>query len=107
MTAAPDPPARHSRDDAERWHLPDVRPLDRLRSIKMKLGVLVASTVTLAAFVIWMGYGRALGPSRTLPLAIALSLVLTQLLARGMTSPLREMTMAARAMANGESMLMV
>lgn len=102
MTTGPEPPARHSRGSAGRPLLPDVRPLDRLRSIKMKLGVLVASTVTLAAFVIWVGYGRALGPSRTLPLAIALSLALTQVLARGMTSPLREMTEAARAMAGGD-----
>lgn len=103
MTSAPPPPpARHARGEADRWRMPDVRPLDPLRSIKIKLGVLVAATVTLAAFVIWVGYGRALGPSRTLPLAILLSLILTQLLARGMTSPLREMTEAARAMAGGD-----
>ncbi|MBO9567543.1 MULTISPECIES: HAMP domain-containing sensor histidine kinase [Cellulomonas] len=101
MTSPSSPPARHVRGD-DRWHLPDVRPLDPLRSIKIKLGVLVASTVTIAAFVIWWGYGRSLGPSRTLPLAIVLSLILTQLLARGMTSPLREMTVAARAMAAGD-----
>ena len=33
--------------------LPDIRPLDSVRSIKVKLGVLVAATVTLAAFVTW------------------------------------------------------
>ena len=37
-----------------------------------------------------------------MPLAIVLSLILTQVLARGMTSPLREMTAAARAMAGGD-----
>ncbi len=87
---------RHAR------RLPDVRPLDRLRSIKIKLGVLVAATVTLAAFVTWLGLNNHLGPSRTLPLAIIASLVVTQLLARGMTSPLREMTAAAQAMAAGD-----
>ncbi|MDM8083822.1 ATP-binding protein [Cellulomonas cellasea] len=87
---------RHAR------RLPDVRPLDRLRSIKIKLGVLVAATVTLAAFVTWLGLNNHLGPSRTLPLAILASLVVTQLLARGMTSPLREMTAAAQAMAAGD-----
>ena len=102
MTSEPEPRARHARGDSDRWRMPDVRPLDPMRSIKMKLGVLVAATVTLAAFVIWVGYGQALGPSRTLPLAIALSLVVTQVLARGMTSPLREMTEAARAMAGGD-----
>ncbi|MGE5952570.1 MAG: HAMP domain-containing protein, partial [Qipengyuania vulgaris] len=44
----------------------------------------------------------ALPASRTLPLAVAFSLVVTQVLARGMTSPLREMTAAARAMAGGD-----
>jgi signal transduction histidine kinase len=83
--------------------LPDIRPLDRVQSIKVKLGVLVAATVTLAAFVTWWGLTRLhLGPTRTLPLAIVVSLILTQVLARGMTSPLREMTAAARAMASGD-----
>src|SRR5690606_10532768 len=39
---------------------------------------------------------------RTLPLAIVVSVVAVQVLARGMTSPLREMTAAARAMAGGD-----
>ena len=83
--------------------LPDIRPLDRVRSIKVKLGMLVAATVTLAAFVTWWGLTRLhLGPTRTLPLAIVVSLILTQVLARGMTSPLREMTDAARSMAAGD-----
>lgn len=82
--------------------LPDIRPLDRVRSIKVKLGVLVAATVTLAAFITWFGLYRHLGPTRTLPLAIVVSLIVTQVLARGMTSPLREMTAAARAMAGGD-----
>ncbi|MCL2464463.1 MAG: HAMP domain-containing histidine kinase [Micrococcales bacterium] len=82
--------------------LPDIRPLDRVRSIKVKLGVLVAVTVAFAAFLTWLGLGRHLGPTRTLPLAIVLSLVFTQVLARGMTSPLREMIAAAAAMAGGD-----
>ncbi len=91
---------RHRRPMADR--LPDIRPLDRVSSIKVKLGVLVAATVTMAAFITWIGLYRHLGPTRTLPLAIVLSLILTQVLARGMTSPLREMTTAARAMAGGD-----
>ncbi len=103
MTSSAVPAAgtpRHRRPMSER--LPDIRPLDRVRSIKVKLGVLVAATVTLAAFITWLGLYRHLGPTRTLPLAIVLSLILTQVLARGMTSPLREMTAAARAMAGGD-----
>ena len=91
-------PPRH----AVRERLRDVRPLDRFSSIKIKLGVLVTASVTLAAFVTWIGLYNHLGPSRTLPLAILISVVGVQVLARGMTSPLREMTAAARAMAGGD-----
>lgn len=80
----------------------DVRPLDRFTSIKIKLGVLVTATVALAAFITWIGLYNGLGPSRTLPLAVAVSLVAVQALAHGMTSPLREMTAAAQAMAHGD-----
>ncbi|HLV05279.1 MAG TPA: HAMP domain-containing sensor histidine kinase [Actinomycetaceae bacterium] len=78
------------------------RPLDRFRSLKLKLGVLVAVTVTAAAFITWLGLRYELGPTRTFPLAIVSALVVTQVLAHGMTSPLREMTAAARAMARGD-----
>lgn len=91
--------ARHVRRHA---HLPDVRPLDLVRSLKIKLGVLTVATNTLAVLITWLGLRNHLGPSRTLPLAIAVALVVTLLLARGMTSPLREMTAAARAMADGD-----
>jgi signal transduction histidine kinase len=87
---------------AVRGRLPDVRPLDRFSSIKIKLGVLVTATVTLAAFITWLGLYNHLGPRWTLPLAVLVSVVAVQLLARGMTSPLREMTAAARAMAGGD-----
>jgi signal transduction histidine kinase len=41
-------------------------------------------------------------PRWTLTVAVLVALLITQLLARGMTSPLREMTAAARAMARGD-----
>ena len=87
--------------------LPDVRPLDRLRSIKIKLGVLVAAAVFVAAMLTWVGLNYSLGPTRTFPIVILLALAMTQILARGMTSPLREMTSAARAMAAGDYSLRV
>ncbi len=92
------PTPRHA--GRARWR--DVRPLDRFSSIKIKLGVLVTATVTLAAFITWIGLYNQLGPSRTLPLAVLVSVIAVQVLARGMTSPLREMTAAARAMAAGD-----
>ena len=78
------------------------RPLDRLRSIKTKLGVLVVVTVVLAAVLSAAATGLGLSPLVTVPAAVAAALVVTQLLARGMTSPLREMTAAARRMATGD-----
>ena len=79
-----------------------LRPLDALRSIKVKLFVLAAVTVTVSAFITWIGLEAYFGPTRTLPIAIAAGLILTQLLAHGMTSPLREMTAAAKAMSQGD-----
>lgn len=93
--------ARTRRRGPASWAV-DLRPLDPLRSIKAKLGVLAAVTVTVSAFITWIGLQSQLGPSRTLPLAIAVSLALTLVLAHGMTSPLREMTAATRAMAHGD-----
>jgi signal transduction histidine kinase len=98
---------RHVRGEPVRSRLPDLRPLDRFHSIKIKLGVLVAATVTMASFITWLGLSYRLGPTRTFPLAIIISLLLTQLLARGMTSPLREMAYAARRMAEGDYSLRV
>ncbi|HET6547852.1 MAG TPA: histidine kinase dimerization/phospho-acceptor domain-containing protein, partial [Solirubrobacter sp.] len=78
-----------------------MRPLDRLGSIKIKLGVVILVTVAGTAIVLWAG--RRLG----LPLlvrtsaSVVLGLAMVQFLARGMTSPLRDMAAAASAMARG------
>ena len=81
----------------------DLRPLDGLRSLKVKLGLLVATSCAATALVTYYGL-VVLGwwPRYTLPVAVLLALGVTQVLARGMTSPLRELTSAARAMARGE-----
>ncbi len=79
-----------------------MRPLDRLDSIKVKLGVVIVATVagTVAALVVARDAGLPLGVA--VVLAAALGLAMVQLLARGMTSPLREMAAAASAMARGD-----
>ncbi len=90
---------------AARRGWPDVRPLDPVHSLKTKLALLVAASVTVASLLVWAGLRMdwlRIGPRYTLPIAIVVTLVFTQLLARGMTSPLREMTAAARAMATGD-----
>src|SRR4051812_38091075 len=79
-----------------------MRPLDRLGSIKVKLGVVILGTVAVTVVMLWTG--KRLG----LPLLVRGSvsalfgLAMVQFLARGMTSPLREMAAAASAMARGQ-----
>ncbi|MGL5829910.1 MAG: histidine kinase dimerization/phospho-acceptor domain-containing protein, partial [Angustibacter sp.] len=80
----------------------DLRPLDPLHPIKIKLGVLVGATCAATAILVWLGLHNDLATRYTLPLAVLLSLGVTQILARGMTSPLRDMTFAAQAMARGD-----
>lgn len=77
----------------------DLRPLDRFRSIKTKLGLLVAVTIVVASVLAVIGTRLGISPWATVPVAVVSALAVTQLLARGMTSPLREMTLAARQMA--------
>ena len=80
----------------------DLRPLDRVRSIKTKLGLLVAATIVVASVLAVIGTRLGLSPWATVPVAVVAALVVTQVLARGMTSPLREMTLAAQRMAQGD-----
>ncbi|MDV7240696.1 MULTISPECIES: HAMP domain-containing sensor histidine kinase [Rhodococcus] len=76
------------------------RPLDPFRSFKVKTGLLVVAALFLASLMFWV---TARWPFRyALALAMLVSLAVTQILAHGMTSPLREMTAAARAMATGD-----
>lgn len=78
----------------------NLRPLDPLQSIKVKIGVLVAASIVASAVVFWIGLGWV--PPLTFITAVTIALIVTQLLAHGMTSPLRSMTAAVRAMANGD-----
>lgn len=78
------------------------RPLDPLGSIRTKLGALVGVTVAVTAVLTTTATGFGLTPLLTIPAAVVVALAVTQLLARGMTSPLREMTAAARVMATGD-----
>lgn len=78
------------------------QPLAGLSSLKVKLGVLVAASVTVAAVVGTVGRVAGVAVWLSIPVTIALALALTQLLAVGMVAPLRQMTAAARRMATGD-----
>ncbi|ART67963.1 two-component sensor histidine kinase [Mycobacterium dioxanotrophicus] len=76
------------------------RPLDPFASFKVKTGLLVGGAILLASFTFWIGASWQF--RYALLAALAASLALTQFLAHGMTSPLRQMTAAALAMARGD-----
>ena len=79
-----------------------MNPLDRLRSIKLKLGLVIlaaiATVVCSMLIVSELGFRARWGALA----ATILALVVVQLLARGLTAPLREMAAAAKAMARGQ-----
>jgi signal transduction histidine kinase len=79
-----------------------VRPLDFLASIKLKLGVVITAAVVVTVVVVLLGERAGLSPFLTGIAAVTLALCLVQVLAHGMTRPLREMVSAARAMSRGE-----
>jgi signal transduction histidine kinase len=76
------------------------RPLDPMRSFKLKVALLVAISLTASSIALWLGESWRF--RYALLAALVVAFVVTQLLAHGMTSPLREMTAAARAMAGGD-----
>lgn len=81
---------------------PPAQPLARFASLKLKLGVLVAASVVVAAVVAAFGSAGGVPSWLTVPVTVLLALAVTQLLAVGMTSPLLEMTEATRRMATGD-----
>jgi signal transduction histidine kinase len=79
-----------------------VRPLDPLSSIKVKLGVVILGAVAVTIMVEYVGLLLRVNPWVSTVGAAVLALAMVQFLAHGMTSPLREMAAAARAMAGGD-----
>lgn len=79
-----------------------MRPLDFLSSLKLKLGIVIVAAVLVTVGIVLLGERLGLSPLLTGVVAVAVALALVQLLAHGMTMPLREMVGAARAMSRGE-----
>lgn len=76
------------------------RPLDPIRSIKLKLAILLVGSGVVGYAYFAYRIGRI--PPNTTAIALGLALLTSQVLAHGMTSPLRDMTAAAGAMARGD-----
>ncbi len=78
------------------------RPLTRVRSLKLKLSIVIVASVGVAATTSLIGYRLGWPPWVRPVVASALGLVMAQALARGMTRPLRELAAASEAMAAGD-----
>ncbi|HVE26378.1 MAG TPA: HAMP domain-containing sensor histidine kinase [Sporichthya sp.] len=81
------------------------RPLDPLRSFKAKVVLLIGLSFSTTAIVLRLATDWE--ARYAVVTALVVTMVVIQVVAHGMTSPLREMTAAARAMAHGDHSLRV
>ncbi|AGZ46743.1 HAMP domain-containing sensor histidine kinase [Actinoplanes friuliensis] len=78
------------------------RPLDPVRSIKAKLSLALGLAGGVGLLIFWWSLGFMRVELSWFAIAVALGLVTLQVMAHGATVPLREMTVAAKAMARGD-----
>jgi signal transduction histidine kinase len=78
------------------------RPLDQLPTLKLKLSVVILSAVAVTVVVFFVGLKLGLWASLSGVAAGTVALVVVWFLARGITSPMREMAEATEAMARGD-----
>ncbi|SDH72422.1 DUF4153 domain-containing protein [Nonomuraea jiangxiensis] len=84
-----------------------MRPLDFLGRIKVKLGIVIVLAVGTAFAVNEVGLTSGLSREVRIAVAVVLALIMVQLLAMGMTKPLRQMASAAQTIAKGSYTLRV
>lgn len=80
----------------------DLRPLDRVTSIRTKWAFIIVIAVGVSAVVSQLGFLLGISVLLRPPIAMVISLLIVRLLARGTTSPLREMEQAATSIARGD-----
>ncbi|MHA6784585.1 HAMP domain-containing sensor histidine kinase [Pseudonocardia saturnea] len=78
-----------------------IRPLDPVRSIKLKISLLLLASGGVGLTYLWFEF-RWQPPISSTLVTVGLVLLTAQFLATGMTRPVREMIDAARAMASGD-----
>ncbi|MFC6083931.1 DUF4153 domain-containing protein [Sphaerisporangium aureirubrum] len=78
-----------------------MRPLDFLGRIKVKLAIVIMLAVVTAFVVNEVGINAGWSRDARIAVAAVLALIMVQLLAMGMTRPLREMAAAAQTIAKG------
>ncbi|NJQ00884.1 HAMP domain-containing sensor histidine kinase [Streptomyces zingiberis] len=99
MRGRPPEPARHGLW-ARLWEV--LRPFDPFRSVTAALGALVITSVTITTLLVIMAISTATELRIVTIFSIIATLLITQFVAHGLTSPLDEMKTVARAMANGD-----
>jgi signal transduction histidine kinase len=82
--------------------LRDLRPLDQVRSLKVKLGLVVLGSVAATVGAINVAFYVGVHARVAFIAGLVISLVVIQLLAHGMVQPLRQMAAATEAMASGD-----
>ncbi|MFG1682772.1 DUF4153 domain-containing protein [Nonomuraea sp. NPDC049269] len=83
------------------------QPLDFLGRIKVKLGLVIVLAVGTAFVVNEVGINSGLSRGVRIAVALVLALIMVQVLAMGMTKPLRQMARAAQTIAKGRYTLRV
>ncbi|MDQ1460179.1 MAG: hypothetical protein QOI08_1663 [Actinomycetota bacterium] len=81
---------------------PPERPLDPLPTLKLKISVIILAAVAVTVCVFFIGLKAGLWASVAGVLSGLVALAVVWVLARGLTSPLREMVTATEAMARGD-----
>ncbi len=81
---------------------PPDRPLEWLPTLKLKASVVILAAVAITVVTFWFLVRIGVWPSISGIVAGSLSLTIVWFLARGMTSPLRDMAQATEAMARGD-----
>ncbi|WP_346110458.1 sensor histidine kinase, partial [Nonomuraea maheshkhaliensis] len=84
-----------------------MNPLDFLGRIKVKLGIVIVLAVGTAFVVNEVGIQSGLTRETRIAVAVVLALIMVQVLAMGMTKPLRQMASAAQTIAKGSYTLRV
>jgi len=79
-----------------------LRPLDPFRSVKAALGALVIASVSITTLLVFMAIHTATELRIVTIFSIIATMLITQFVAHGLTSPLDEMKTVARAMAHGD-----
>ncbi|HOT79218.1 MAG TPA: ATP-binding protein [Microthrixaceae bacterium] len=91
-----------SLSEGDRANQYEWRPLDGFRSIRTKLSVLVAGSVTISVLIGSVGLRVGWPFWFRLITSVIVGLGIMRLVSKGITSPLRDMASAARAMADGD-----